>query len=523
MIEKLASKKYFTFLLFVISFIIFSANIWGVSIYIIDESRNASCAREMFEKNELIVPTFNYDLRTDKPPLHYFFMMLSYSIFGVNALAARLFSALFGSLTIFITFLYTKKFFNKKVAFWSATVLLSSIHLAVQSHFAVPDPYLIFFFTWSLFLFYSALKTNKLSDKLLLYVALSLAVLSKGPVSIALPGLIFLIFLIADKKFNLKTILKLKPLTGAFIVLAISTPWFWLVHSKTNGAFTEGFFLNHNLNRFASPMEGHGGFFLITFLFVLAGLFPFSLFIFQAIKLWWKNRKISFLTFSAIAGITITIFFSISGTKLPNYTVPAYPFFAVILGYYLSKITQIKTHVKPSLIVFTILAILIPIGGFIGMKYDESLKDANNIAWWFLSLPIGAIVAWYFFRKQKTIHSLLSISATAILTSLIFFYFVFPVIDNQNPVKNSLHLLENKKVVYFEKYCHSYSFYLKKPIPAIQEDKFEEFFEANKNGIIITTKNKIKEIDLPSNCKIVFSQKDVFESPTTVLIGSSNE
>ena len=66
----------------------------------------------MLERNDLIVPTFNGELRTDKPALHYFFMMLSYKLFGVNEFAARFFSAVFGILTVCITFFYTKKFTN---------------------------------------------------------------------------------------------------------------------------------------------------------------------------------------------------------------------------------------------------------------------------------------------------------------------------------------------------------------------------------------------------------------------------
>ena len=69
----------------------------------VDEARNSECAREMSELGELVVPSFNYELRTDNPPLHYYFMMLSYEIFGVNEFAARFFSSIFGALTILLT------------------------------------------------------------------------------------------------------------------------------------------------------------------------------------------------------------------------------------------------------------------------------------------------------------------------------------------------------------------------------------------------------------------------------------
>ena len=38
-------------------------------LWIYDEVRNAECAREMYERGDWIVPTFNGGLRTLKPPL----------------------------------------------------------------------------------------------------------------------------------------------------------------------------------------------------------------------------------------------------------------------------------------------------------------------------------------------------------------------------------------------------------------------------------------------------------------------
>ena len=75
-------------------------------IYILDEAKNAECAREMLVSGDYIVPYFNGQLRTDKPPLHYFFMVISYKLFGVSAFSARFFSAVFGALTILISFFF---------------------------------------------------------------------------------------------------------------------------------------------------------------------------------------------------------------------------------------------------------------------------------------------------------------------------------------------------------------------------------------------------------------------------------
>lgn len=40
---------------------------------------------EMNQRSDFILPTYNGELSTDKPPLHYFFMMGSYAVFGYNS------------------------------------------------------------------------------------------------------------------------------------------------------------------------------------------------------------------------------------------------------------------------------------------------------------------------------------------------------------------------------------------------------------------------------------------------------
>ena len=518
MFKQLNNSKYYPWFIFLFALAIYMVNIGGSSIYILDEAKNATCAAEMYQQGNWVVPTFNHELRTDKPPLHYFFMMLSYSIFGVNAFAARFFSTVFGALTILITFLFARRFHSEKVALWTAVVLLASIHLSIQFHLAVPDPYLIFFFTTSVFSFYAAIKEKQLRYLLLLYISIGFGTLSKGPVAIGLPGLIFLLFLIFSKRFNWKEIKQLKPFMGAAIVLLIALPWFILVHLKTNGQWTEGFFFKHNLGRFSSEMEGHGGIFLITILFVLIGLFPFSAFIVQSLRNAFANRKDDFTLINLVAGITIVTFFSISQTKLPNYTVPAYPYFAVIIGLWISKQNLQLVKSKASMIVLLLFGLILVPALFFGIKFDPALANLNWLALYFIPIPIGFLLAYYLLSKQQLKKSLVVIGLSTLIGSLSFMAIVFPKIDQENPVAKSLPLVEGKEVRYFEKFNPSYSFYLQKEIRKIDSTGISGFFTEYPEGVIISTQRRIEKIKLPTSCEISFSSRDIFETPTTVLI-----
>src|SRR5690242_15883347 len=125
-------------LLIILSGIVYFSNLGGNSIYILDEAKNAGCAMEMKDRGDWVVPTFNDQLRTDKPPLHYFFMIASYSIFGVTPFAARFFSAIAGILLILLVYKNVKHLLNESAAFYTALILLSSIQLTIQFHLAVP-------------------------------------------------------------------------------------------------------------------------------------------------------------------------------------------------------------------------------------------------------------------------------------------------------------------------------------------------------------------------------------------------
>ena len=139
-------------------------------LWIYDEVRNAECAREMYERGDWIVPTFNGGLRTLKPPLHYYFMFGGFKIFGITEWGARFFSAVFGLFTILITYFFVKKYATQKQAFITCLVLLASGHFLFEFRMAVPDPYLIFLNTASVFTAYTFFREKKFNGKRVLFL-----------------------------------------------------------------------------------------------------------------------------------------------------------------------------------------------------------------------------------------------------------------------------------------------------------------------------------------------------------------
>jgi len=514
-------------------------------IYILDEAKNAQCAREMLQRNDWVVPTFNGELRTDKPVLHYYFMMIAYKVFGINEFSARFFSAILGILTVIITYYFTKRFTNDLTAFCSALVLVASTHFLFEFRLSVPDPYLIFFITAGLLTAYTYLQHNNFTYLLLATVSFALATLAKGPVALALPGLCLLIWIILKKKWQLVFTWKL--ISALILLGAITLPWYLAVDKATNHAWTRGFFVDHNLNRFSNPSEGHGGFFLITILFVLIGLLPFSSFLTEVVK----TRKHIFtedlVKFSGIVVLTFVVFFSVSSTRLPNYPMPCYPFAAIILGHYLAASINGETVLKKyPVLILLVLGLLISVAGYFAITQEREAASLTWLALLLLIAPLVFIVLILQWKKISAWQKIMSVAVAYTLFNMAILHVVYPTVYKQNPVAKTLAIVQTHPVVYAYKptskpylkyrgeryiitedegefYNPGYNFYLNKPvIKFTNADSLQAALLKNPSAIIISRKDNNADLQKLNLTKVA-EKHDLFESPTTVLYAAPNK
>ncbi len=502
-------------LVFILGLLIYFSFLGGSSVFQVAEARNAQCAREMLERNDWIVPTFNGELRTDKPVLEYYGMMVAYSIGGVNEASARFFSALCGFLLLLATFLIVKRHLGEKAAFWSALALLASLHATIQMRLATPDPYLILFHVLSIYFFFEGWATGRWKWYAGMYISLGLAILAKGPVGLALPALSIFLFLLFTRTFNWKTIVALKPWWGILLTLLISVPWYVAVHLKTDGAWTNGFFFEHNLDRFSDGMGNHDGPFILTIVFILAGMLPFSVWFVRSFKTAWidrKNEKLVLLSIVSLA--TVAVFYAISKTKLINYTAPSYPFFAIITGYYFAKLLDgklPKSNIKPELYALAVVTLAIPPGIYFFTKYTEPLGSITWVAFLFLLLPVGGILAvWYY--KRSLLKSLLSIAISFMATTLIFFAVSFQVLDNQSPIRIYQDYIESyEHVVAYKDFDHAFAFYADKTIPVFESlNELNQYLETHDGVLVLSRARDLSYMDKIPNLECIREHPDLF-------------
>lgn len=511
------NQKYF-WLLVGLSALLLFPGLGKTPLWIYDEVRNAECAREMYERGDWIVPTFNGGLRTLKPPLHYYFMFGGFEIFGVTEWGARFFSAVFGVLTTLITYFFVKKYATQRQAFITSLVLLASSHFLFEFRMSVPDPYLIFLNTASLFTAYAYFKEKKFYWLLICAVTMGLGTLAKGPVAIALPGAAIFTWLAWEKR--LKEIFSWKILVAGIIMFAVAVPWYLLVDKETNGEWTKGFFLQHNFGRFSEPMEGHGGPFIIVPLIVLVGLLPASIFIGESFKKFKTRFSDPFLRLAFSVVALFIVFYSISSTKLPNYAMPCYAFVAIILGHFINKAwEENKARLYP-FIILLVISIALPVAAYLGIKKEVNTSGMENLATFLLILTAAGIIAFYFMLKKDFRKAAVSIFILYSLFHVLMFYWLYPAIYKRNPMSMTIDKVKQyENVVSYQIFHPSFTYYLPNRVPVFKDlDSLKIYLQENK-AAIISRKNfsdELRSIGLKEESSI----HDLFEGNTTVIFSN---
>ncbi len=508
-----------------ISLVILSSNIGGLDLYGFDEARNAYCAREMQQAGDWVVPTFNGNLRALKPPLHYWGMILAYEELGYGGLGARLGGVLAGVLTVLLVMAWTWRYHGKQAALLSVLVLLSSIHFSIQIHQAVPDPYLILFIALTVLSLYHYTSEGSRSGQAMSYVFLGLAILSKGPVAIALVGLCYLIFLLLSRQLRWSVIMSYRPFMGLLIALCVSVPWFLLVHHRTGGAFTEGFFLTHNLRRFSEPLEGHGGLFLLTWLYLFVGMLPFSFLLPSGIIAAWKARsRLSHPQLLAISGgLAVVLFFCLSSTKLISYTTPAYPFAAIVIALYVQMLT--RKAKRSSLIIHhaahVLLASALSISAYLLIAQDESLHSLQTESLFTLVILLGALTALVLAICQRLVASWWALGIGHVLAGMLFFYYFAPQMDELSPVRRMESLVDQEKtIVSHGLFNPAYLSLWDRPIPNQWDvPAITEYLAASTDTVYVLTQERYLDglQDIP-DLQVLSVEKDLIEAQRSAIL-----
>ena len=320
-------------------------NLGGSSIWDANEAFYVETPREMIERGDLVVPFFNYEPRLNKPVLSYWMVAGLYRTFGVSVAVQRFGIAIGALLILASAFCLAWLAAGSRPAeagLHRAAIagLLAAVGLAVDPRFVMfarrifIDIWITAFMALTLTLFAMSERFPRRRRQLLvlMYVSVGLGVLTKGPIAVLLPALVFALYLAVHRE--LRRAREMMIPTGLLIVLVIVLPWYLALYQRDGWAPIVSFFVGENVGRYTTgvgfPTARGLGFYIPV---VFSDGFPLSLFLIPAAMLWWRERKEGLPRIQTLLWLWIGVivaFFSFSHDKQDLYILPIVPAVAAL-------------------------------------------------------------------------------------------------------------------------------------------------------------------------------------------------
>ncbi len=409
--------------------IIVAVYFFGLTIPLLgpDEPRYSQIAREMFQRGDWITPKLGGFDWFEKPVLLYWLQISSYKLFGVNEFAARFGSAIFGLGTVLSLWILGKSVQSKQFkvqseekttnneqrtrndfANWLVLIAASSIGFLSFSRGASFDIILTFPITASLvayFLFDQREEKSGFTFYFLLftfYFFVGVALLAKGLIGIVFPFAIIFFYhilkweLVPSAKFCFSLI------WGIPLILLVAATWYLPMYQVNGWKFVDEFIIQHHFQRYTSNKYQHPQPFWFFWIvlplmtipwipFFIASIWDFAkkIFKYRTTKEPQNKKELRIADYElkifAFAWMLVPlVFFSVSGSKLPGYILPALPAALILTSNYVYKFVQKSKFrvVALQTLAFLMFAIIAIILQFVlpGIAYSDSVKGLMETA-----------------------------------------------------------------------------------------------------------------------------------------------
>jgi 4-amino-4-deoxy-L-arabinose transferase-like glycosyltransferase len=369
-----------------------------------DEGRYAEIAREMLASGDWVTIRYDGLKYFEKPPFQLWITALAFGVFGVGEWQARLWVACSGAAALLMTALATRRWFGRRVALYSALVLLAAPGWNLASHFNSLDMGVSAALTFVLagVLIGQHPSTTASERRLWMWAswtAMAVAVLTKGLIGIVLPGMVLVVYSLLSRDFAIWRRIHL--VSGALLMLALAAPWFVLV-SLRNPEFAKFFFIHEHFQRYLSTVHHRDAAWWFFIPQLVAGFLPWlGLSRRMAIAVRDEPRGQGFRPALLVAtwAVTIFVFFSVSSSKLPGYILPVYPALAILAALGLDKLDARawNRQVAIALALAVIAFAATPLLGRLGSDTTPTAIYREFVPWVeaaCLAAVFGILVAW---------------------------------------------------------------------------------------------------------------------------------
>ena len=401
-------------------------------VMIPDEARYAEIPREMIVADNWVSPHLNGLRYFEKPVLGYWVTAISMQVFGDNAFAMRLPSALSAGLSALALFMLLSSFTQRRTtALNAAMIYLSMLGVFLIGTLNILDSVFSLLLTAAFVTFYYSHRETDSKIRLVYLVLLGVfcgaAFLAKGFLAFVLLAAVIGPYVIWQGRWQELFTRGWITLLSAIVVIA---PWAILVHLQEPD-YWHYFFWEEHVKRFASEDAQHGEPFWFYLMFLPLLTLPWIAQLPMVLKNLFSNgddhnTDSGLVKYSILWFVMPFIFFSISRGKLPTYVLPCLAPLAVLLvvgmenyftknKYAGSNSTGYKIANAVTAVFFLITALLLVLvqTGFIGKLV---WNDSESWKWIALvsAFSVAAILLLLSFRNLS-FNKRLSLQAMSII------------------------------------------------------------------------------------------------------------
>ncbi len=502
-LDRLAAPRVAVLLLLAYGAALFFLTLGSYPLYTKGEPREAETIAEIASGGGVILPKRAGIEVPSKPLLmHWTAALASVVAGGLDERIVRFPSALFAIAGIVVCYLYARLLFDPAAALIAALILGTSVHYLQAGTAARVDMTLSFFMEVAFFEFL-LIAEGLTSRRMLLYVAIALAVLSKGPVGLVLPAATALVFMTVQRRWDLLRTLSL--VRGVIVVALIAGSWYVAAIVVGGREFIDRQLLAENVFRLiplGETNEGHAHPFYFLEFALIAGFIPWiatiPLVVVQAVR---GERRINArVAYLIIWFATVLVFYSFAQSKRGIYLLALYPALATLAAVYLYDAIRGAGH-APLLTRLTSLAAglgflgagvvgfiaavlmlawpsafesVLGLAGIKAVGFVAALRDAV-IGSWYLVAPLTAIcviVGVMLLRGRASVERLVGCMATgfaaaSIATNLV----VLPALGNTLGLKkfagDVMMVVGDSPAAYLHGLNYGFAYYCGKNYPVI--------------------------------------------------------
>ena len=449
----------------------------------------------MAATNDYVMPRIDGMPYLDKPIVYFAAEAAAMEILGPTELAARLPSYLFTLLTGLIIFLFARRVWGEDEAVIASIAYLSMPLTLAFARTVIFDSALSFFMIGALIAFYFAVECHANAVILrradaegtvsqardgsfaalrrlrmtaakrwstIAWASIALGVLTKGPVAIAVPLLVAIVYAIRRKAFR-----ALWSWWGLVAFIAIIAPWVWAV-SQVVPDFLHYVLVTETARRLATKALKRTGppWYFIPYL--IGGALPWSI---ATAMSWRRKERDEPMIFAAIWILVTFVFFSISQSKRPQYILPVMPAIALMAARMWMRSDRWIVAARIAASIFIVVGVVLIALPFVHVKMQPEIAEGAHSS----ALPMGiaSLMAGFAFIKRREI-ALIALTIPIITIPL-----------TANPLMNAIgarrsaksfvaQLPHDVRVVGVENFTGSMAFYLRRDFDVVTPDA-EEF------------------------------------------------